>query len=73
MMDAVKGYLSLRRKAGFDMSNAGYLLASFARLAAAATLWLPGPSAPVCPQSTPRGRSHPTGFGSSALTDDGAK
>jgi integrase len=34
MMDAVKGYLSLRRKAGFDMSNAEYLLVSFARFAA---------------------------------------
>jgi integrase/recombinase XerD len=34
MMDAVDGYLRLRRKAGFDMSNADYLLASFARFAA---------------------------------------
>jgi integrase len=34
MMDAVDGYLRLRRKAGFDMSNAEYLLASFARFAA---------------------------------------
>jgi integrase len=34
MMDAVEGYLRLRRKAGFDMSNAEYLLASFARFAA---------------------------------------
>jgi integrase/recombinase XerD len=34
MMDAVEGYLRLRRKAGFDMSNAKYLLASFVRFAA---------------------------------------
>ena len=34
MMDAVKRYLSLRRTAGFDLINAEYLLASFARFAA---------------------------------------
>jgi integrase len=34
MMDAIERYLSLRRTAGFDLSNAAYLLASFARFAA---------------------------------------
>lgn len=34
MMDAVERYLRLRRSTGFAMSNAEYLLASFARFAA---------------------------------------
>lgn len=34
MMAAVQAYLALRRAAGFDMSNAGYLLPSFAGFAA---------------------------------------
>lgn len=34
MMAAVKAYLALRRAAGFDMENAGYLLKSFAGFAA---------------------------------------
>jgi integrase len=33
-IDAIERYLSLRRTAGFDLSNAAYLLASFARFAA---------------------------------------
>lgn len=33
MMAAVNAYLALRRAAGFDMSNAGFLLASFASFA----------------------------------------
>jgi hypothetical protein len=33
MMAAVQAYLTLRRATGFDMSNAGYLLASFAGFA----------------------------------------
>lgn len=35
MIAAVQAYLALRRAAGFDMSNAGYLLASFAGFAVA--------------------------------------
>ena len=35
MMPAVEGYLALRRTVGFAMSNAGYLLRSFATFAAA--------------------------------------
>jgi integrase/recombinase XerD len=35
MMPAVEGYLALRRAAGFQISNAEYLLVSFARFAAA--------------------------------------
>lgn len=35
MMDAVEAYLALRRTAGFAMSNAQYLLLSFARFAVA--------------------------------------
>lgn len=34
MMDAIERYLRLRRTAGFALSNAEYLLASFARFAA---------------------------------------
>jgi hypothetical protein len=34
MIAAVERYLELRRAAGFDLSNSGYLLASFARFAA---------------------------------------
>jgi integrase len=35
MMPAIERYLALRRAAGFQLSNAGYLLGSFARFAAA--------------------------------------
>ncbi|MGA8613291.1 MAG: tyrosine-type recombinase/integrase [Xanthobacteraceae bacterium] len=35
MMLAIEGYLALRRAAGFQLSNAEYLLGSFARFAAA--------------------------------------
>jgi hypothetical protein len=35
MMPAIEGYLALRRAAGFQLSNAEYLLGSFARFAAA--------------------------------------
>ena len=35
VMTAVEGYLALRRTVGFAMSNAEYLLRSFARFAAA--------------------------------------
>ena len=34
MMRALESYLAVRRAAGFDLSNAGYLLASFVRFAA---------------------------------------
>jgi hypothetical protein len=35
MMSAIEGYLALRRATGFQLSNAEYLLSSFARFAAA--------------------------------------